>query len=81
MAGSHSLEMEKFLKGVDYPAKKDDLIKKAEQNGADEPMRTIWQHLPDKQLNSLAQVSKAVAAINQIRGGSRSKARHRHCYS
>ena len=34
MADFNPIEVQKHLKGVDYPASKDDLVSKAESNGA-----------------------------------------------
>ena len=34
MADFNPIEMQKYLKGVDYPASKDDLVSKAESNSA-----------------------------------------------
>ncbi len=65
MAGVNPIQIEKFLKGIDYPAKKADLIKRAEQNGADEQVRATLQQLPEQQFDSPADVSKAVGAIDR----------------
>ena len=65
MAGVNPIQIEKFLKGIDYPARKADLIKRAEQNGADEQVRATLQQLPDQQFDSPADVSKAVGAIDR----------------
>ncbi len=65
MAGVNPIQIEKFLKGIDYPAKKADLIKRAEQNGADEQVLSTLQQLPDQQFDSPADVSKAVGAIDR----------------
>jgi hypothetical protein len=34
MADFNPIEIQKYLKGVDYPASKDDLVSKAQDNGA-----------------------------------------------
>ena len=65
MAGVNPIQIEKFLKGIDYPARKADLIKRAEQNGADEQVRATLQQLPDQQFDSPADVSKAIGAIDR----------------
>ena len=65
MAGVNPIQIEKFLKGIDYPAKKADLIKRAEQNGADEQVRATLQQLPEQQFDPPADVSKAVGAIDR----------------
>jgi hypothetical protein len=65
MAQTNPIQIEKFLKGVDYPASKEDLLKRAQQNGADEQVRATLQQLPDQQYGSPADVSKAVGAIDR----------------
>jgi len=35
MATLNPIEVQKHLKGMDYPASRDDLVAKAEENGAD----------------------------------------------
>ena len=58
------IQVEKFLKGVDYPASKDDLVKMAEKNGADEEIRSTLQQLKEDKFGSPAEVSKAIGAFN-----------------
>ena len=65
MANTNPIQIEKFLKGADYPASKEDLLKLAQQNGADEQVRATLQQLPDQQYGSPADVSKAVGAIDR----------------
>ena len=52
------IQVEKFLKGVDYPASKDDLVKQAEQNGADEEIRSTLQQLKEDKFGSPADVKQ-----------------------
>ncbi len=55
------VEIQKFLKGVDFPASKQDLIQHAEDNSAPEEMlQFLGTTLPDKQYESPADVSKAI---------------------
>jgi hypothetical protein len=65
MADVNPIQIEKYLKGVDYPADKNELIKKAQQNGADENVRDTLNQLPNQKFDSPADVSKAVGAINR----------------
>ncbi len=60
MASVNPIQLQKHLKGVDYPASKADLLKKAEQEGADEDMRTALNDLPDQTFDTPAAVSKAL---------------------
>jgi len=62
------VQVEKFLKGVDYPATKEDLIRHAQQQGADQQVLESLKHLPDKTFEGPAGVSKA---IGEIDGGSK----------
>jgi hypothetical protein len=54
------IQIQKFLKGVNYPASKSDLLENAEQQGADEDARTALEQLPDEEYESPADVSKAL---------------------
>lgn len=65
MATINPIQLEKFLKGVDYPARKADLIKKAQQNGADQGALSTLNQLPDQQFQTPADVSQAVGAIDR----------------
>lgn len=58
------IQVEKFLKGVDYPASKDDLVKQAEKNGAGQEIRSTLQQLKENKFGSPAEVSKAIGELN-----------------
>lgn len=60
MAKINPIQMQKSLKGMDYPASKEELVKHAEQQGADEDVRAVLAQLPDRQYETPADVSKAV---------------------
>ena len=62
--------VEKFLKGIDYPVGKADLIKYAMQHGADENVRAALQALPDQTFHSPVDVSKAVGELDRKEGKS-----------
>ena len=52
------IKVQKALKDMDYPAKKEDLVKHAkERNASDEVMQDI-NELPDKEYTNAADVSK-----------------------
>jgi hypothetical protein len=67
MASVNPIQIEKYLKGVDFPAKKADLIKRAAQNGADGNVRSMLQQLPDQQFYTSNDVSKAISALGRGR--------------
>ncbi|WP_348757263.1 DUF2795 domain-containing protein [Candidatus Methylocalor cossyra] len=56
-------EIQKHLKGMDYPARKPDLIKHAKGQGADENVVAILQELPDQEFHTAADVSKAIGEV------------------
>lgn len=63
MATVNPIQLQKYLKGVDYPASKEDLVKKAKQEGADERVCSVLERLPDQQYQTPADVSQAVGDI------------------
>ena len=60
MAKVNPVHVQKFLGGLDYPASKEDLMKRAEQEGADQEVRSILEQLPDQNYETPADVSKAI---------------------
>ncbi|WP_462187628.1 MULTISPECIES: DUF2795 domain-containing protein [unclassified Frankia] len=51
-------EAQKYLKGIDYPADRATIVKKAKENGADESIIQALEHIPDRQYNGPNAVSK-----------------------
>jgi hypothetical protein len=45
---ANPIQMQKFLSGVDYPAGRDDLVKHARQQGADEEVLRGLESMPDR---------------------------------
>lgn len=63
MAQVNPIQLQKHLKGMDYPASRDDIIRHAEENGADEDALSVLEQLPDEEFETPADVSKAVGQI------------------
>jgi Protein of unknown function (DUF2795) len=61
MAKINPIKLQKHLKGIDYPANKEKLIKHAQQHGADEQAISALEQLPDEEFASPTKVSKAVS--------------------
>ncbi len=59
------IQLQKYLSGIDYPARKQDLIERAEQQGADDNVLETLKSLRRDEFNSPNDVSEAL-------GGSRS---------
>jgi hypothetical protein len=62
MSKANPISLQKYLKGIDYPAQKQDLIDHAQQHGADENVISTLEQLPEAAYETPAEVSKAVGA-------------------
>jgi hypothetical protein len=60
MATLSPIDVQKALKGMDYPAKKDDIVGQAERNGAGDEVLEALRGLPEKQYDGPDQVSEVV---------------------
>jgi hypothetical protein len=57
--------VEKYLSGIDYPARKKDLVSKAKANNAGKDVIDTINSLPDQTFNSPIDVSKSMSAASQ----------------
>ncbi|WP_182877180.1 DUF2795 domain-containing protein [Microbispora sp. H10670] len=55
------IQLQKHLKGVDYPAGKSDLIDTARDQGADDTVLNALERIPDREYDGPNAVSKAVS--------------------
>jgi len=63
MAKVNPVQVQKYLGGIDYPAEKQDLLRRAEEQGADENVRQTLERLPMDKFNSPNDVSEAIGKI------------------
>ncbi|BAZ24743.1 hypothetical protein NIES4073_56410 [Kalymmatonema gypsitolerans NIES-4073] len=63
MAKVNPIQLQKHLKGVDYPASKEQLIQHAQKQGADDTAISVLNQLPDEEYESPTDVSEAVGDI------------------
>lgn len=61
MAAPNPIQVQKYLSGIDYPASKDDIVSKAEQEGADGDVLEALRGIPDGDYDAPTAVSKAVS--------------------
>jgi hypothetical protein len=61
MSQINPIQLQKYLKGIDYPANKADLIKNAKQMGADENVCSSLESLPDQDFEAPVDVSQALS--------------------
>ena len=55
------IQLQKYLSGIDYPAKKQDLLRRAEEQGADNNVLDTLRSLKRDDFNSPNDVSEALA--------------------
>lgn len=64
MATINPIQLQKYLKGVDYPVSKKDLLARAEENGADGDVRAALSRLPEQTFEKPTDVSEAVGKLD-----------------
>lgn len=57
--GGMTVEIEKALKGINYPADKQELVQQAKQNNANRNVIQTIENLPEDRFNSPVDVQKA----------------------
>jgi hypothetical protein len=60
---ANPIQLQKFLKGVNYPAGKSILLKHAKERGADENVMYTLEKLPDKDYQGPAGIAREVGKI------------------
>ncbi|KZC95105.1 MULTISPECIES: DUF2795 domain-containing protein [Clavibacter] len=55
------IELQKHLSGLDYPASKDAIVKKAEESGADSGTLDALRKIADKEYDAPTAINQAVS--------------------
>jgi len=63
MAKVNPIQVQKHLKGMGYPATREDVIRKAQESGADERILAALKKLPETQFNSPNDISQALGKV------------------
>ena len=63
MGGHSPANITHHLKGIDFPAGRDDLVKHAQKNDADEEILEVIRKMPDQEYGSMADVMKGVGEV------------------
>ncbi len=63
MAKTNPVQLQKYLKGLDYPASKNEIVGHAEKHGGDKQVLDTLRRLPDEKYQTPADVSQAVGKI------------------
>jgi hypothetical protein len=55
------IDLQKALAGIDYPATKDDILRTARENGADDAVLSALENIEDRSYDGPTGVSEAVS--------------------
>lgn len=61
--GSSPSNIAHYLKGIDFPATKEELIEYAEDNDAPDEVLDVLEYFPDETYHSMAEVMQGVAQV------------------
>ena len=65
MASINPIQLQKYLKGADYPMSKDDLVRLAQSNDADDNALEALRAIPDRQYDGPNAVSHEISEAGQ----------------
>lgn len=57
------IDIQKHLKGMDYPANKQGIIDHAKEQGAGKEIASLLEQIPDEEYETPADVSKALGGL------------------
>lgn len=60
---ANPIQIQKFLKGVDYPASRKDLVDTASRNGADENVLYTLRQIPERTYEGPSGVAKEIGKL------------------
>lgn len=60
---ANPVQLQKYLKGLDYPVSREDLVRRAQEHGADQNVVDTLRSLRRDRFNSPNDVSEAVGAM------------------
>lgn len=58
------IEVQKFLGGLDYPARKREIIDKAEMQGADDEILEVLEQLPEREYANPTEISREIGKLS-----------------
>lgn len=63
--GGHSpVNLARHLKGIDFPANKDDLVRHAKGTKADQEVLDVLNRMPEREYGDMADVMKGVGEVD-----------------
>lgn len=64
MGGQSPSNVSHHLQGIDFPAGRDDLVKQAQDNGADADVLEVIRQMPDERYENMADVMKGYGSVH-----------------
>jgi hypothetical protein len=64
MSTVNPIQLQKYLKGIDYPVDKQKLLETARKEGADENVLKTLERLPEKKYDAPVDVSEEVGKLH-----------------
>jgi hypothetical protein len=61
------IQLQKYLGGIDYPARKQELLDRAKKSGADKNVMNTLKSLPRDKFNSPNDISEAIGDMHKKR--------------
>jgi hypothetical protein len=58
------IEVQKFLGGLEYPARKREIIDKAEMQGADDDVMNVLEQLPEREYANPTDISREIGKLS-----------------
>lgn len=63
MGGGSPANIAHHLKGIDFPAEKEDLLRHAKKNGGGREVTEAIAHMPERRYESMADVMKGLGEV------------------
>jgi hypothetical protein len=60
---ANPIQLQKYLSGLDYPVSREDLVRRAQEQGADTEALETLRSLPVEEFNSPSDVSEAIGRL------------------
>ncbi len=63
VGGESPANVATYLKGIDYPANKEQLVQHAQKNGAESEVMDVLNNMPDHEYGNMADVMKGYGEV------------------
>lgn len=63
VGGESPANVTTYLKGIDYPANKEQLVQQAQKNGAESAVMDVLNNMPDQEYGNMADVMKGYGEV------------------